>query len=108
VHWQLQFESELARAEEARGRGNEGRARVCARRAAGLVAREYFTHRGMPVTSLSAVDLLNQLGDDPRLPFELKVVLQHLTLRVNEDFKLPADVDLIAETRTLRDCLLGK
>lgn len=107
MDWQPQFESEMSRAEQARGRGNEGQARVCARRAAGLVVREYFTRRGVPVTSPSAVDLLDQLGSDPLLALEVKVVVQHLTRRVDEDFKLPADVDLIAETRKLRDSLLG-
>jgi hypothetical protein len=44
---------------EVRARGNEGQARVCARRAAGAVLREYFQRRGLPVRSPSAYDLWN-------------------------------------------------
>jgi hypothetical protein len=44
LHEQIEKEFELA--ERARANGNEGRARVCARRAAGIAAREYLTRKG--------------------------------------------------------------
>ncbi len=42
----------------ARGRGNEGQARVCARRAAGVAVREYFLRLGIPIVNPGAYDLL--------------------------------------------------
>ena len=97
--WKEEIQAELERAEAARARGNEGQARVCARRAAGIAAREYLAHRGEIVRTPSAYDLLNLLKDDTRLPLQLKQIAEHLTLRVNEEFKLPVDVDLIEEAK---------
>ena len=97
---------EFERAELARSRGNEGQARVCARRAAGIAARAYLTRRGESVRTPSAYDLLNVLKDDAHLPPDLKLIADHLTLRVNEEFKLPVNVDLIAEARKFCEELL--
>jgi len=91
---------EFDRAVQARARGNEGQARVCARRAAGIAIREYLTRQGIRPPSSSAYDLLNLIKDDPHLSSTLKQIAEHLTLRVTEEFKLPVDADLVAEART--------
>ena len=98
--------AELQKAEQARARGNEGQARVCARRAAGIAIREYLIRKGIRPPSASAMDLLNLLKEDPLLSPDLKLIADHLTLRVTEEFKLPINADLIAEARTLCDELL--
>lgn len=99
---------ELERAEAARARGNEGQARVCARRAAGIAIREYYIRHGQSVSTPSAYDLLNLLTEEPRLSPDLKQAAAYLRLRVNEEFKLPVDVDLLDEARKLCDGLLAK
>jgi hypothetical protein len=105
--WQTQLQKEFDTAEKARARNNEGQARVCARRAAGIVIREYLTRKnGTPSPNLSAVDLLNLLKDDPLLHPDLRLIADHLTLRVTEEFKLPMDIDLVAEARKLCSELL--
>jgi hypothetical protein len=104
--WQNSFEAEITRAESARAKKNEGQARVCARRAAGIVLREYFIRSGIPVPSTSAMDLLNLLAEQPHLSPDVKRAVSLLTLRVDEGFKLPADADLIAEARKLCEALL--
>ena len=101
-----QINAEFERAEQARARNNEGQARVCARRAAGIAIREYLTRKGIRPPSTSAVDLLNLLKDDTLLSPDLKLIVDHLTLRVTEEFKLPVDADLVAEARVLCDELL--
>lgn len=101
---QIEKEFELAR--RARERGNEGQARVCARRAAGIAVRDYLTRSGIQPRSASAYDLLNLLKDDPLLSPDLKMIADHLTLRVTEEFKLPVEADLVAEARKLCDELL--
>lgn len=101
-----QIEKEFELASQARERGNEGQARVCARRAAGIAVRDYLTHRGIHPRSASAYDLLNLLKDDPLLSPDLKLIADHLTLRVTEEFKLPVDADLVTEARKLCDELL--
>ena len=97
---------EFDRAVQARARGNEGQARVCARRAAGIAIREYLTRQGIRPPSSSAYDLLNLIKDDPHLSSTLKQIAEHLTLRVTEEFKLPVDADLVAEARTFCEELL--
>ena len=95
------IQAEFDRAAQARAKGNEGQARVCARRAAGVAIREYLTRKGIRPPSTSAYDLLNLLKDDPLLSPSSKLIVDHLTLRVTEEFKLPVDADLVAEARIL-------
>lgn len=106
MDWQAQIESELEKAQQARAGGNEGQARVCARRAAGIAVREYLTRQGIHPPSVSAYDLLNFLKEDPHLSDGLKLIADHLTLRVNKEFNLPVNADLIAEARTFCETLL--
>ena len=103
-HTELNLEFE--RAYEARKKGNEGQARVCARRAAGIAIRDFFARRGIRPPSRSAYDLLNLLKEETPLPPDLKRAADHLTLRVTEEFKLPIEADLLAEARKLCDWLL--
>jgi len=102
-----QIQAEFERAVQARAKNNEGQARVCARRAAGIAIREYLTRHGTHIPSTSAYDLLNLIKEDTLLSPDLKMVADHLTLRVTEEFKLPVEADLIAEARLLCDWLLN-
>ena len=104
--WKVEMQNEFDRAAQARERGNEGQARVCARRAAGIAIREYLARQAIRPPSSSAYDLLNVIKDDPHLSPDLKHIAEHLTLRVTEEFKLPVDADLVAEARTFCEELL--
>lgn len=101
-----QIEIEFERAAQARAKNNEGQARVCARRAAGIAIRDHLTRKGIRPPSTSAYDLLNLIKEDALLPSDLKLAADHLTLRVTEEFKLPVKADLVAEARHLCDWLL--
>lgn len=100
------IQNEFERAQQARSNGNEGQARVCARRAAGIAIRDYYTRKGTPLPSRSAHDLLNLIKEEAPLPPDLKLVADHLTLRVTEEFKLPVEADLVAEAKLLCDWFL--
>ncbi len=102
-----EIQAEFEKAEQARARGNEGQARVCARRAAGIAAREYLNRRGMPTRTSSAYDVLRLLAEDASLPTNVKEAALRLTLRVNEEFQLPPGMDLVAEARMLCKVLEG-
>jgi HEPN domain-containing protein len=106
MDWKSQLEHEFKQAEQARANNNEGQARVCARRAAGIAIREYLNRKGIHPSSTSSYDLLNLIKDDALLSLDLRLIAEHLTLRVTEEFKLPVDADLVAEARTLCDELL--
>jgi hypothetical protein len=93
------IEAEIDAARAARRAGNEGRARVCARRAAGLAARAFLARRGSG--SGNAYDALQELAALSGLAPGLAVAAERLTLRVDQQFSLPAEVDLIAEAALL-------
>ncbi len=101
-----EIQNEFAQAQKARADGNEGQARVRARRAAGIAIRDYLVRNGIRPPSRSAHDLLNLIKDSSALPPDLKRVADHLTLHVTEEFKLPIEADLIAESKSLCDWLM--
>jgi len=101
-----QLRNEFEKAQQARINKNEGQARVCARRAAGIAIRDYMTRNGTKLPSMSAYDLLNLLKEDALLPPDMKLIVDHLTVRVTEEFELPFKADLVAEARMLCNWLL--
>lgn len=101
-----EIKREFEQAEKARVNGNEGQARVCARRAAGIAIRDYLVRKGIRPPSRSAHDLLNLIKEQAPLPPDLKLVADHMTLRVTEEFKLPIEADLIAESKLLCNWLM--
>ncbi len=101
-----QFNQEIDNALSARLAGNEGKARVCARRAAGLAAAEYLKLRGIPLSGPSAYDhlqLLHRLPDKPKASQE---IIERLLMRVRTDFTLPIEADLIEDARQLKRILI--
>ena len=97
----LDIEAELQNAERARLAGNEGLARVCARRAAGIAARVFLTRHAHRLRDRSAYTALQALAEFPGLAPDLRAATLHLVTRVTEEFTLPMDADLIADARKL-------
>jgi hypothetical protein len=95
------IEAELENAERARLAGNEGRARVCARRAAGITARNFLARHSLRLRDRSAYTALQALAEFPGLAPDLRIAALHLVTRVTEEFTLPVDADLIADARKL-------
>ncbi len=106
MDWRQEYEAELHSARQARAQGNEGRARVCARRAAGIVVREWLRQQGLPAHSPSAYDLLRDLVNAPGLDAGAREAAEALVTRVDENFRLPEDMDLIILADRLRQALL--
>lgn len=105
--WSKRFEREMAMAEQARSQGNEGKARVCARRAAGIVAGEYMQRQGVSTPNATAYDRVRLLANWPNIPAGVSEVVEHMTLRVDSDYSLPEEVDLVADARWLAQTLLS-
>ena len=95
------IELELQHAERARQSGNEGQARVCARRAAGIAAREFLSQHGVPVGKANAYSALIMLAEYPDLSPISKTAIEHLTVHLTPAFTLPVNADLIADARSL-------
>lgn len=99
------IEEELARGELARREGFAGRARVSARRAAGVAIREYLRLAGIPQPGPSAIDLLAYLRDQPEtaawITPQVRRLAENLLAQVDESFSLPESINLLADARTL-------
>ncbi len=100
-NWEDQLNDEIKRAIAAREAGNEGKARVCARRAAGLAAGAYLRRVGLEPLETSAYNHLRAFNNLPGLPEHASEVSGYFLLRVTPDHILPVDVDLIDEAMWL-------
>lgn len=104
--WKSKFEYELSQAEIARQNGNEGRSRVCARRAAGVVVEAYLIQHGYPNPGPSIQDRIRFLLTLDNLSPEIHQVAGHFLVKVTQDYTLPIQADLIADARWLVNQLM--
>ena len=100
------FEEEIQQAETARRNGNEGMARVCARRAAGVIAASYLKQRGILTADCAAYDCLRELLTLPDLAEDVRERTTHFVECVNTEYQLPSQADLITDARWLAQRLL--
>lgn len=107
LEWRSRFDRELQQAEQARAGGNEGMARVCARRAAGVAIGEYLRLQGLPSPGPSAYDRLRYLQNLPAVPPGARRSAENLVIRINVDGVLPVEADLIAEARNMAEELFN-
>ena len=106
--WMDYTNAELIQAEEARQAGNEGRARVCARRAAGYIIEEYRRRKEIQFPGESAYIRIKFLADQPDITPQAQDILKHLAQRIKPDYTLPVEADLIDDVRSLAMELLGE
>ncbi len=96
------IEAELRRAIEALGQGNDGKARVCARRASGVALRAWFQARGSGATGPGdAQSLLKLAGGDPGLPQEIRQAAIRLSTAITERDRLPFSDDPVTDARAI-------
>lgn len=107
-NWRELTNQELEMARASRRSGNEGRARVCARRAAGHVVGEYLTRNEIDLGTESALERLRFLYSYPDTnPFQ-KEIIGHFLVHTTPEHQLPIDADLVAEVDLLARQLLGE
>jgi hypothetical protein len=99
--------AELLAAETARNRGNEGRARVCARRAAGWAIAAHLDRRGMYRTSDSALELLRYIQSDAAVPESVRAASRRLAAKVTTEHQLPHAEDPLEDARRIVGELLS-
>ncbi len=87
----------MLEAAASRSRGNEGRARVCARRAVGTA----LALRWSVGPQANAYQLLMRAAADSGLPPDVREAAQRLTRRVTEAHRLPHEEDPLDDARML-------
>lgn len=80
-------------------------ARVCARRAAGHAIRGFFQDHQIPVPDPSAMSLINRLSEVDGLPVKVLRAADTLRLRVDTNYQLPEELDLIAAAEIIVNAL---
>ncbi len=106
-HWAEEFNIEINRAVQARANGNEGMARVCARRAAGIAIAEYLNQLGIKSPGSSIIDRLAVFSNLPGVNPAFQEIVSHFITKVDQNHRLPVDADLIKEAILLKDLLVG-
>jgi hypothetical protein len=98
---QARIQGELQAARDGRQNGNEGRARVCARRAAGVAARIFLGWKdGAPALG-GIPDLFIRLAEIPSLSDSSRLAARNLLMTVDSNHALPEQIDLIHEAELL-------
>jgi len=98
---QAPVEKELAQAHKARAMGNEGQARVCARRAAGWAVRAWYQRRGGSGWGGDAMKQLRRLLADDSVPEAVQAAAMRLTTKVDFDHSLPFEEDPVEDARNI-------
>jgi len=106
LKWKWEYGHEIEQAISARKAGNEGMARVCARRAAGIIIGEYLIRRGFTKLTNSTIDRLSIFISLPDVEKQYQDIANHFLLKVNPDYDLPEAVDLISDAKWLATNLL--
>ena len=86
---------ELEQARRAQAAGNAGKARVCARRAAG------WTLRAISGLTGDAIKQLKWLRDNPSAPEAVRAAAMRLTTKVGHDHALPFPDDPLVDAQTI-------
>ena len=100
------IEAELRYARAARLRGKEGRARVCARRAAGWAIALYRHRQGED--QVGALRSLQWLAQSEGAPVELRRAAGRLVEQVDEDHQLPHSEDPIQDAELIISGILSE
>ena len=104
--WMVKSLEDLSRADEARLEKNEGRARVCARRAAGWAASAFLEESHHANLQNSAFQNIGELASYKKEDIRIVELCGHLSASLEkkspeDESQLPGNVDLLADAREL-------
>ncbi|HNA84680.1 MAG TPA: gluconokinase [Nitrospira sp.] len=88
---------ELFTAKQAWSAGNEGKARVCARRAVAAAAESWFAHRGEQVAQADAMAYLRRIQQHEAVPSAVRQAAERLTTAVTRRHDTPFTTDPISD-----------
>ena len=100
----ISFRKEFRVALESRSRGLDGRSRVCARRAAAILVREYLDSKQWEMPAGNDLQIIQFLANQQLSP-KITSLLDLYLHKVDIDFHLPSEVDLTTSLMSLADAL---
>ena len=95
------IEQELSTGEAAWKMGNDGRARVCARRAVALADDAWLARHSIQARRMDAMAHLRRIQEDESLPPSIRQAAERLTTSVTRRDAAPFTTDPIADARTM-------
>lgn len=108
----IKITQELKLAAQSQDKGNEGKARVCARRAAGWAIQEHLRQQGISLGNNNALAHIKYFSAQSGHSSETAAVLHHLLVKLEKD-SFESDpyypiqgVDLVSEAQWLVEELL--
>jgi len=96
-----QIEKEFALARAAQANGNEGMARVCARRAAGHALTWLRTKHAREEWGTDAIRQLNGLKEDASFPVEVREAAMRLTTKISDRFVYPFTTQPVGDAQII-------
>ncbi len=103
---------EIKLARRSQESGNEGKARVCARRAAGWAIQEHLKQKGVSLNTNNALDHIKYFATLDHPSEQIPAILHHLTIKLekesleSEAYYPIEGVDLVREAHWLAETLL--
>jgi hypothetical protein len=101
------IERELAQARQAAASGNDGMARVCARRAAGEAIAYWLQFNERPGWRSDAMSRIRDLEADALIPQNVREAAMRLMARVNKDFTPQFDNDPLEDSNIIISHLMA-
>jgi len=101
------IEQELAAAEAARQDSNDGKARVCARRAVACATEAWLVQRSIPRWRGDAMAHLRKIQQDESFPLPIRQAAERLSTPVTRQHAAPFTTDPIADARLIIAHLSG-
>ena len=95
------IERELAAAEAARQDSNDGKARVCARRAVALATNAWLAQLSIPRWRGDAMAHLRQIQQDESFPLPIRQAAEQLSTPVTHQHTAPFTTDPVADARLI-------
>lgn len=105
--WPISIVRELAGAAAAWKSGNEGKARVCARRAVALADDAWLAQQASPSWSGDALAHLRRIQQDVSFPLSVRQAAERLTTAVTQKHAAPFSADPVGDANTVIECLIG-
>ncbi|MEO6308045.1 MAG: hypothetical protein ABIO96_08080 [Nitrospiraceae bacterium] len=95
------IEQELATAEAAQLDGNDGKARVCARRAVGHATEAWISQLPSPKWHGDAMAYLQHIQQDASFPLPIRQAAERLSTPVTNQHAAPFTADPVADARLI-------